>query len=316
LIGREVLVTGGAGFIGSHLVGRLVAEGFNVAVFDSLRTGNLDNIRRPLKESKVRFIRGDIRDYQSIREASEGADTVFHLAGVANVSWSVQNPGPTHEVNATGTLNVLRASVEARVANVIFASSCAVYGNTSGVPLVEEGPTDPVSPYAASKLAAESYLRAFAKTYGLRSTCLRLFNVYGPLQTEGDSGGVIPKFAAALREGLAPVIFGDGEQQRDFVYVGDVVNAFLRALNDGGKTEVYNIGSGNASSINGLFKTLQGILGKEGIQPDYLPASGGDLRMSLASIRKARAELGFEPTVSLEEGLRLTVQERAVYAEK
>ena len=180
---------------------------------------------------------------------TEGMESVFHLAGIANVPYSIQNPGATHEVNATGTLNVLRASLEARVAKVIFASSCAVYGNPLKTPIAEDHPMNPMSPYAASKIAAEGYLRAFAGSFGLESVCLRLFNVYGPRQPEGDFGGVIAKFASMIAEGASPVIYGDGEQVRDFVYVEDVVEAFLRALNGLGGAEVYNIGSGKAFSV-------------------------------------------------------------------
>jgi UDP-glucose 4-epimerase len=307
-------VTGGAGFIGSHLVDRLVAEGYDVVVLDNLSTGNLANIRGQLEGESVRFVRGDIRDYQTVRDVCEGVGSVFHLAAMASVPWSIENPSATHEVNATGTLNVLRAGVEASVGKVIFASSCAVYGNPLKVPIREDHPTNPMSPYAASKLAAEGYVRAFASGFVLDSVCLRLFNVYGPRQPKGDSGGVIPRFSTMLAEGISPVIYGDGEQRRDFVYVGDVVEALLKSLNRVGGGEVYNIGTGKGFSVNEIFIMLQRRLGKAGIRADYLPAKPGEIKVSIADIKKATAQLGFKPTVSLEEGLVLTLQEPAVYA--
>jgi UDP-glucose 4-epimerase len=316
LRGQEVLVTGGAGFIGSHLVDRLVVEGYDVVVLDNLSTGNLENIGGNLDTERVRFVKGDIRDYQTVRDVCEGMGMVFHLAGIANVAWSTQNPSATHEVNATGTLNVLRASLEARVAKVIFASSCAVYGNPLKIPIEEDHPTNPMSPYGASKLAAEGYVRAFASAFGLESVCLRLFNVYGPRQHEGDSSGVIARFSKMFVKGISPKIYGDGEQRRDFVFVQDVVEAFLRALEGGRNAEAYNIGSGRAFSVNEIFNILRCGLGKEEIQADYVPARSGEIRVSIADIKKATAELGFRPMVSLEEGLRLTLQERTIYAGK
>ncbi|MDA4124025.1 MAG: SDR family NAD(P)-dependent oxidoreductase [Thaumarchaeota archaeon] len=307
--GQEVLVTGGAGFIGSHLVDRLAGEGFSVVVLDNLWTGHLDNIRAQLESSRVRFVKGDVRDYSTLRDLSEGMGAVFHLAGIANVSWSIQNPGATHEVNATGTLNVLRAGVEAGVAKVIFASSSAVYGNPLKLPIDEDHPVSPMSPYAASKAAAEGYARAFASSSGLSSICLRLFNVYGPRQAEGDSGGVIARFATMLAGGIPPVIYGDGEQRRDFVYVEDAVEGLMGAFRaEGGSGEAYNIGSGKAFSVNEVFTMLRHSLGKEGIQADYRPAQPGEIKESVADVKKAAELLGFKPAVSLEEGLRLTIQ--------
>jgi UDP-glucose 4-epimerase len=311
----QVLVTGGAGFIGSHLVDRLVAEGFDVLVLDNLWTGNLDNIRGPLEGKRVRFVNGDIRDYQIVRDVMGGIGAVFHLAGITSVLGSIQNPAATHEVNATGTLNILRAGIEAKVTKVIFASSCAVYGDPLRLPIGEDHPTNPMSPYAASKLAAESYVRAFASTFGLKSVCLRFFNVYGPRQSQGDSSGVIPKFAKMLAENMPPVIFGDGEQQRDFVFVGDVVEALIKALNaDEGVDETYNIGGGKAFSVNEIFNILRHRLGKDGIQADHVPAKPGEIRSSVADIKKATEQLRFKPTVAFDDGIGLTFQERAVYA--
>jgi UDP-glucose 4-epimerase len=316
-LNNQVLVTGGAGFIGSHLVDRLVDDGFDVLILDNLWSGSLDNVRTQLQGKSVRFVKGDIRDYQTVRNVTEGNTAVFHLAGVTSVLWSIQNPAETHEVNATGTLNILRASVEAKVTKLIFASSCAVYGDPSRLPIGEEHPTNPMSPYAASKLAAEGYVNVFAKTFGLESTCLRFFNVYGPRQPGGDSGGVIPRFALRLSEGISPTIYGDGEQQRDFVFVEDVVEALVRAFKAvGGPGEVYNIGSGKAFTVNKVFSIIRHRLGKDGIQADHIPAKPGEIRGSVADIRKATAAFGFKPTVSLENGIELTLPERAVYGGK
>jgi UDP-glucose 4-epimerase len=316
LTGRDVLVTGGAGFIGSHLVDRLVAEGYFVVVLDDLSTGRLDNINEHIADNRIRFVKGDIRNYHTVIEAVEGVNMVIHLAGMADVAWSVQNPGATHEINVTGTLNVLRACVDAKVSKLVFASSCAVYGNPVALPIGENHPLNPVSPYAASKLAAEAYVQAFSSDSALGTTCLRLFNVYGARQQVGKSSGVIARFAAQLAEGVSPTIYGDGEQQRDFVYVENVVDAFLGALRAVGEPEIYNIGSGKAFSINQVFTSLRRLIGKERIQPTYLPRRLGDVRTSVADIRKASTQLDFKPAVTLDEGLRLVLEGRVVLAGK
>ena len=301
----RALVTGGAGFIGSHLVDRLISEGFEVNVLDDFSTGCLENIKDYLNCPRFHLIRGDVRRRGVVREALRDVDYVFHLAAIASVPLSMRKPKLANEVNVSGTLNLLLESLRFNVKRFIFTSSCAVYGEPTYMPIDEEHPTNPVSPYAASKLSAEHYCRAFQKAYGLETVILRLFNVYGPRQERSLYGGVIAKFIDALKSGKVPIIFGDGEQTRDFVYVDDVVDALIlasRRSECAGMT--FNIGSGIETSINQIAYKLIKIFGLN-IKPIYLNARAGDVRRSYANINKARDILEFKAKIPLEIGLEI-----------
>lgn len=281
-----------------------------MVILDNLSTGHLESIRTQLHSKQAHFVNGDIRDHATVMQACQGVRCVFHLAAVANVRWSIQNPDETHQINATGTLNVLRACLEARVPNVIFASSCAVYGSQEKLPIEEKRSLSPSSPYAASKVAAEAYVQAFASSFGLESTILRLFNVYGQRQAQRENSGVIANIARMLFAGTPPVVYGDGEQRRDFIYVEDVVGAFVNVLKAQGRAEgIYNIGTGNGHSVNEVLEVLRRLLGKEEIQANHLTQQPGEVRDSVADIRRAKARFGFKAVYSLEEGLGLTFQE-------
>lgn len=303
----RVLVTGGSGFIGSHLVEGLLGNGYSVSVIDNLTSGRIENLERVLP--KIEFHKGDIRNFDVLCKLMQGIDFVFHEAAISSVARSVIDPVETHEVNVHGTLNVLLAAKEARVKRVIFASSSAVYGSVS-VPIKVEnlGPM-PVSPYAASKLAGEGYMQAFYHSYGLETLCLRYFNVYGPRQDpNSDYAAVVPSFALALLRGDRPTIHGDGRQSRDFCYVKDIVKANTLAMTaDNACGQSINIGSGKAVTINDLAFEMKQLL-HQSTEPLYTEARPGDVRYSLASIGRAFEELGYCPDVSLGVGLRETVE--------
>ena len=301
------LVTGGAGFIGSHIVERLAREGHDVRVLDSFATGKRDNVAGIA--GRVGLIEGDIRDAAAVKGAVSGAEVVFHQAALGSVPRSLTDPATTNAVNVTGTLNVLIAAKEAGVRRVIYASSSSVYGLTNEFPQREDHPTRPISPYAVSKLAGENYTVAFAKSFGLETVALRYFNVFGPRQDPSSVyAAVIPRFIAALGEGRSLTIHGDGEQSRDFTYVENVVVANLLAAQAKGVSgAVFNIACGGSVSVNTLARSLCEIVGKE-FKADYAPPRAGDLRRSCADISKARQALGYVPGISFEEGLKRTVR--------
>jgi UDP-glucose 4-epimerase len=300
----RVLVTGGAGFIGSHLVKRLVREGETVTVLDNLSTGRKENLDHLLTEDCLRFVNGDIRDLEIVENCVKNADRVVHLAAIASVPYSIRNPAETHDVNVQGTLNVLQACAEHNVGKLIYASSCAVYGEPRFIPVPEEHQFSATSPYAESKIASEAYCQLFREKHHLQTVCLRVFNVYGANQYNSDYGGVITQFLERLNQQQAPIIYGDGEQSRDFIYVDDVVETIARIIRSPTDSNgTYNLGSGRATTINQLVKVIQRILGDEEFRPVYAPARPGDLRHSQADIGKARRHLGFEPMTILEEGL-------------
>ncbi len=288
------LVTGGAGFIGSHLVEALVARGDRVLVYDDLSAGRLDNLAAV--SSQVEFVRGDIRDAGSLRHAMTGVQLVFHLAAQSSVSQSVEDPLTTHEVNATGTLLVLLAAREARAERVIYASSAAVYGPPSSLPLLEDMPMNPQSPYAVSKLAGETYCRAFTGLYGLSTVSLRFFNVFGPRQDpDSPYASVVPAFVDCLRSGRTATLYGSGEQTRDFVSVVSVVSACLQASNRAGiDGEVFNIGGGEPTTLRALIKILEDLAGTP-LATHHAPERRGDLLHSWCSVEKAKTRLGFAP---------------------
>lgn len=302
---KAVLVTGGAGFIGSHLVEALVRRGERVRVLDNLSEGRLSNLAsvRP----KIQFIRGDIRSEPVLRRVLRGAGVVYHQAALRSVPKSVGKPFLYHEVNTTGTLLLFQLAQEAGVKRVIYASSSSVYGDEVPIPQRESARPAPQSPYAASKLATEHYGSLFSRLYGLETVGLRYFNVFGPRQSlENQYAVVVPKFITALFRGEPPPIHGDGQQTRDFTYVENVVQANLRAARVPGVSgEVFNIAMGDRCSVFQLAKKLSGITGVP-IRPKFLPKRPGDVLHTGADISKARRLLGYRVIVNLEEGLRRT----------
>jgi UDP-glucose 4-epimerase len=304
---RTVLVTGGAGFIGSHLAHALVARGDRVRVLDDLSTGkpvNLDGVR-----DRVELIEGNVADAAVVERAVRGVELIFHEAAIASVPKSVETPLTTHAACVTGTLNVLDAARRAGVRRVVYAASSAAYGDT---PVSAKRETDlpaPISPYGAAKLAAEYYCQACAATYGIETVCLRYFNIFGPRQDPSSPySGVISLFITALLSGRQPTIFGDGLQSRDFCYVGNVVQVNLLAAEKPDVSgRVLNIGSGRATTLLELLEALAKLIGVKS-QPKFAPPRAGDIRESLADITQARMCLGYQPSVGLEEGLAQTVQ--------
>jgi UDP-glucose 4-epimerase len=299
-----VLVTGGAGFIGSNLVRRLAALAGSVRVLDDLSTGsrrNLDGVLGP----DVTLLPGDLRDRAAVEAAVAGVDIVFHLAALPSVARSVADPFTSHAVNVDGTLNLLSASLQAGVRRVVYASSSSVYGNTATLPKHEQMPVATLSPYAASKLAGEAYCRAFASVHGLETVSLRFFNVFGPRQDPTSPySAVIPRFLSSMLSGRPPEVYGDGKQSRDFTFVANAVEACVLAAEAGPEAagEVLNIGCGGRTSLLELIDMLNKLLGTD-IQPSFHPPRQGDVRDSEASIAKAGHVLGYHPLVSVREGL-------------
>lgn len=299
----DVAVTGGLGFIGSHLTDELLEMGNRVTVIDNLSTGSPDNLRDPRHEN-LEIVEGSINDLD-LESLFEGKDYVFHQAALASVPESVRDPLRCHRVNATGTLRVLMASCRAGVRKVVNASTSAVYGNNPEMPLREDARPMPLSPYAVSKVAGEYYCQVF-EDYGLETVSLRYFNVYGPRQRpDSQYAAVIPRFIDALLSGRSPQIYGDGEQSRDFIYVGDVVRANIFLAESPG-SGVYNVAGGTSVTVNRLFDIISGILGSNA-EPEYLDERPGDVRHSLADTSRLAAA-GFSPEVGLEEGLMRTVE--------
>lgn len=299
---ETALVTGAAGFIGSHLVEGLLDRGYRVRGLDDLSTGRRDNLDGVSDDDAFAFVEGDIRDEAAVERATDGVDCVFHLAARTSVPASVENPAETTAVNCTGTATVFAAARE-RDARVVLASSAAVYGSDVPVPTPEDAALSPESPYALSKRYGEQ----LAATAGVDATAVRFFNVFGPRQdADGPYAAVIPAFVERMRAGQRPVVYGDGEQTRDFVFVTDVVDATVRAAERAGPGSVYNVGSGGRVSITGLVAALNDVLGTD-LDPVYDDPRPGDIRHSGADISRARADLNYEPDVDLREGLAETV---------
>ena len=304
---KKILVTGGAGFIGSHIVDKLMEEGFDVTVMDNLETGRLENIAHHENKKDFHFVKGDIRDFDLVKETMRDVDAVFHEAALASVTRSVKDPILTNEINVGGTLNLLKASSDLGVKRFVFASSAAIYGEAKSPLKKEDMVPNPTSPYGVSKLAAENYVRVFYKAYGLETVCLRFFNVYGPRQNvdiHGSYGGAISIFLNRILKGLPPIIYGDGEQTRDFVYVEDVVEANMLALkkkNAGG--EVFNIATGKKISVNQVAETLKDIMKRKDLKTTYADPRPTDIRHGYADISKATKILGYNPKFSFKEGL-------------
>jgi nucleoside-diphosphate-sugar epimerase len=302
-----MLVTGGAGFIGSHIAERLLSEGHAVRVLDNFSTGRRENLAG--FGTEIDLVEGDIRDLDAVSRAVGGVDAVFHEAALASVPRSVDDPATSNQVNVMGTLNVLLASRDAGVRRVVYASSSSIYGESPELPKREEMSPAPESPYAVSKLAGEYYCRVFSSLYGLECVALRYFNVFGPRQDPSSQyAAVVPIFVAALLAGQRPVIHGDGEQSRDFTYVENVVEAnLLAAFADGCAGQVMNAACGSTVTVNELFDRLRTLTGAA-VEPVYVEPRAGDVRHSFADVTKARRMLGFEPSVEFEEGLVRTIQ--------
>jgi len=300
------LVTGGAGFIGSHVVHELVRRGETVQVLDNLATGRIVNLAQV--SDRIEFHEADIRDPGGISRCFADTHYVIHLAALPSVARSVADPLTANDVNITGTLNVLLAARDAGVKRLVFAASAAAYGNNPTMPRVETLTPDPLSPYALAKVAGEYYCKIFASIFGLETVALRFFNIFGPHQNpDSPYTGVLSKFVPAYVRGGTPVIFGDGEQSRDFTYVENVVDATLRACAaPGAAGKVINVGVGKSYTLNQIIALLNGIFGRQ-VVPKYDPPRKGDALHSLADISLARQLLGYEPLVSFEEGLRRTV---------
>ena len=299
------LVTGGAGFIGSNTVDELVRRGHSVIVLDDLSNGresNLDGVK-----GKIEFVRGSITDSEIVQKACRGVNYVIHLAARASVPRSVKDPLSSNQINVDGTLKVLLAARDARVRRVVFSASSSAYGETPTLPKVESMPAAPISPYGVSKLTGELYLQVFGRCYGLENVSLRYFNVFGPRQDPGSPySGVLARFCLAVLEGAQPIVFGDGEQSRDFNFIENVVQVNLLACEAPNASGlVFNIGTGGRFTLNHTLKLLEKFSGKP-IKPKYDPPREGDIRDSQADIALARRILGYDPKVGFEDGLRRT----------
>ncbi|MBN2120408.1 MAG: SDR family oxidoreductase [Candidatus Omnitrophica bacterium] len=312
LKGKKVLVTGGAGFIGSHIVDRLLKEEAQVVVLDNLANGTLDNLRHCLQ--RITFIEKDLRDQAALEEALSGVDLICHQAALRSVPKSVAAPLEYHDVNVTGTMKLFLKAKEKGIKKIVYASSSSVYGERDDFPEKETDYPKPISPYATTKLIGEDYACTFSKLWGMEIVSLRYFNVYGPRQSlEDEYAVVVPKFTTCLLKGQPVPIYGDGEQERDFTFIDNVVEANILALiKEGIGAEVFNIANGLPNSVNNLFFILREITGMD-INPVYEPPRPGDVRKTHADISKAERLLGWIPKVGFKEGLEKTV---AWFAEK
>jgi UDP-glucose 4-epimerase len=298
------LVTGGAGFIGSNLVRALLARGEEVRVLDNFSTGSRANLQR----LDVEIIEGELRSYERVHNAVRGTDVVYHLGALGSVPRSVQDPLTSNAVNIEGTLNVLLAARDEGVRRVVYSSSTSVYGSTRSLPTREDSTPDPISPYGVAKLAAERYCVAFSRVYdAFESVVLRYFNVFGPRQSPSSQyAAVVPRFITEIAAGRPIAIHGDGEQSRDFTYVENVVAATISAASaDGASGRVFNVAGGTPASVNHVADTIGEILGRP-VEKQFEPSRPGDIRDSWADLTAAREVLGYEPSVTLEQGLQLT----------
>jgi UDP-glucose 4-epimerase len=302
------VVTGGAGFIGSHIADALVHRGDEVVILDNLFSGKRENIRHLVDKPSVTFIDGSVTDLPLLRQTIESADGIFHEAAIASVQQSIQNPLETHNVNSTGTLNVLMAARDCGVKKVVCASTAAVYGDNPLLPKREDMIPEPLSPYAVSKLTGEYYSSVFSQLYGMKTISLRYFNVFGPRQDPGSEySGVISKFIAQARQSKPITIFGDGTQTRDFVFVSDVVSANILAM-ERGVQGIFNIGCGGQTSLNELAETVKTLVDIE-VPIKYGPSRNGDIKESCADISRAWTMLEYAPQYSVREGLERTVSQ-------
>ncbi len=303
---KHILVTGGAGFIGSHIVDRLIRIGAKVTVLDNLVSGTKDNLVHSM--DNINFIEGDLRDESMLEKALDGVDLISHQAALRSVPKSVGRPLAYHDVNVTGTLQLFLKAKEKGIKRIAYASSSSVYGDRIDFPEKESDRVCPISPYAATKLFGEDYGRVFTEQYGVEVVSLRYFNVFGPRQSlEDEYAVVVPKFITCLLNDEQPPVYGDGKQERDFTFIDNVVNANIQALiKDGIGGEVFNIANGSPNSVNQLLEALQKLTGKDA-NPKYLEHRPGDVRKTHADISKAEKLLGWQPEVGFKEGLRRTV---------
>jgi UDP-glucose 4-epimerase len=301
------LVTGGAGFVGSHIAAALADKGARVRVIDDLSTGHEENLREI--GGDVEFVRASLNDADALRRALEGVELIFHEAAIPSVPRSVENPRETHAACVEATFSLLLAARDAGVRRVVYAASSSAYGDQPASPKVETMSPDPLSPYAAAKLFGEYYCKVFTRAYGLETVCLRYFNIFGPRQDPSSPySGVISRFIAALSTGETPVIYGDGEQTRDFTYVANAVEANLLAAESAKAVgQVVNVANGRQTSLNELLSILKKVMDREDAETDYREPRVGDVRHSLADITRARELLGYTPRVGLEEGLQKTI---------
>jgi len=302
-----ILVTGGAGFIGSHIVDRLVDLGADVVVLDDLSSGKLENLAQ--NQEKVKFIKGDIRNEKDLEAALDGVDAVSHQAAWRSVPKSVNKPWEYNEVNVGGTLKLFLKAKERGIKKIVCASSSSVYGERDSFPEEESEAPKPISPYAVTKLIVEHYSYVFSKLYNMEIVNLRYFNVYGPRQSLDDEYAVVvPKFINCLLKGESPPIYGDGDQERDFTYIGNVVDINLQCLiKENIAGEAFNVGLGSPNSVNNLFRKLKEIIGSD-VEPNYCPLRLGDVRKTHADMGKAKELLGFSPKVDFTQGLKRTVE--------
>lgn len=313
LNGRNCCVTGGAGFIGGHLVDALVSLGARVTVVDDLCNSNAGHIAglMDLEPERVRFVHASILERSALEDAVAGCDVIFHLAALGSVPRSVEDPTRTWVVNATGTLRVLEAAQRAKVKRVIYSASSSAYGDNPALPKLESMAPEPMSPYAAAKHAGESLCRTWSACYGVETACLRYFNIFGPRQAADSAyAAVVPAFIKTLLEGEAPTIFGDGEQTRDFTHVSNAIAANLLAASSDKPLagEVVNIGAGERTSVNTLAGLLAVLCDRPGVAPDHQPDRVGEVRDSVADISAAHHLLGYAPVTTLKEGLSQTVR--------
>ena len=302
---KRVAITGGAGFIGSNLAHELATDNA-IIIIDDLSAGRAENIVELTDEENVTFIQGSILDLHLLEDAFKGVDFVFHEAAIPSVPRSIEDPLSTNEVNITGTLNVLIAARDNKVKKVVFGSSSSVYGDTPTLPKKEDMTPNPQSPYALTKLVGEYYCRVFHQIYGLPTICLRYFNIYGPRQDPNSQyAAVIPRFISRVWQDKSPIIYGDGEQTRDFTFIQDAIQANIVAA-ETDATGVFNVGTGGNTTINRLAEAIIRITGRD-LQPIYQEPRAGDIRNSLADVSRARA-IGYESKYSLEDGLQETIQ--------
>ena len=306
---KKVLVTGGAGFIGSNLIPLLIEKGYFVTVLDNLSSGKIENLNRVKNSPNFKLICGDIRNKADVSNALNEVETIVHLAAIIDVSESVKNPSLVHDVNVTGTLNVLNEVIKIGVNKIVFASSTSVYGDVKTLPIKENTPLHPISPYAASKAASEAYLTAFSHCYNIDTIALRFFNVYGPRNENSPYSGVISKFLKKALNSQPLTIEGDGEQNRDFIHVNDIIQALFNSVEASNlRGEVFNVCTGKPTSINQLTEALSIVLNKK-LKIKYGCARVGDIKYSYGETIRAKEKLNFQAKTSLIQGLTLLLEE-------